>query len=128
MADKHAFGANRSRLLRDVLGNRAGWYLGSTRGKTRLSYLMVKDYHDECELGPWVCINPLQGEPKRMLNLALRKIGQVSAEVSCLGENEVTLRLMKDEGFRTLREGYRMFYGSRAHIGNDRAQYAAGFP
>src|SRR3990172_111100 len=127
LADKRAFGADRSRLVRDVLAKRAGWCVGSARKKISLSYLMIREYRDMCELGPWVCLNPPRSEPERMLNLALSEVGELPTEVSCLERNKNAIRLMEVKGFRTLREGYRMFFRDRARIGNDKAQYALGF-
>jgi len=126
LADKGAFGADRSRLVRDVLAKRAGWYVGSA-GKSGLSYLMIREYRDICELGPWVCINPSRNEPERMLNLALSEVGELPIELSSLRKNKDAIRLMEAHGFRALREGYRMFFRDRARIGNDKAQYALGF-
>jgi len=126
-ADKRAFGADRSRLVRDVLAKRAGWYLGSAPKKVSLSYVMIREYRDMCELGPWICINPSRNEPERMLNLALSEVGELPIELSCLQKNKDAIRLMEAHGFRTFREGYRMFFRDRARIGNDKAQYALGF-
>lgn len=126
-ADRKIFGADRSRLIRDLLAKGTGRYLGSTQSRISTSYLLIREYADMCELGPWVCINPPRDEPEKMLSLALSEIGRVPVEVSCLRENKEAVRLISTEGFRMLREGYRMFFENETHIGNDRAQYALGF-
>jgi hypothetical protein len=126
-ADKRVFGADRSRLLQDALAKKAGWYIGSTRKDEGLSYLMVREYRDMSEIGPWVCINPLRNEPEGILGLALRNVGELPIEVSCLQNNRRALRLLQANEFRVLKEGYRMFLAKKSRIGDDRAQYALGF-
>lgn len=126
-ADKEAFGADRSKLIRAVLAEKAGWYLGSSRGISSTSYLMVKEYSEDCEFGPWICINPLRDDPSEMIARALTMIRSVPVEISCLRENRTALETLKTNGFRTIREGYRMFFGEKARIGNDSLQYALGF-
>jgi hypothetical protein len=50
-ADKKAFGADRSRLIRLILRAKAGWYIGWTSDLTEVSYLVVKAYDDMLEFG-----------------------------------------------------------------------------
>jgi hypothetical protein len=126
-ADKEAFGADRSELIRAVLAEKAGWYLGSSQGISSPSYLLVKEYSEDCEFGPWICIDPPRDHPSEMIARALTMIRSVPVEISCLRENRVALKTLKTNGFRTIREGYRMFFGEKARIGNDRLQYALGF-
>lgn len=126
-ADRMAFGADRSKLIRNVLSEEAGWYLGSSRGISSTSYLMVKEYSDDCEFGPWICINPLRDEPEEMLSYALATIRPVPVEVSCLRENRMALQTLKTNDFLMVREGYRMFFEEKARIGKDNSQYALGF-
>ena len=126
-ADKKAFGADRSRLIRNVLAKGAGRYIGSAPSKISTSYLLIREYADMCELGPWVCINPPRNEPEKMLSLALSEIGPFPVEVSCLRENKEAVRLMRAGGFQRIRDGYRMFFENKTRIGNDRAQFALGF-
>jgi ribosomal protein S18 acetylase RimI-like enzyme len=126
-ADKKAFGADRSKLIRAVLAEKAGWYLDSSRGILSASYLMVKEYADDCELGPWICIDPSRDDPREMIGRALAIIEPVPVEVSCLRENQIALQTLKTNDFRTVREGYRMFFEEKAQIGNDSSQYALGF-
>jgi len=126
-ADKLVFGADRSRLVRDVLDKKAGWYIGSIDGNGHLCYLFVREYADMCEIGPWACIDPPRGEAKMMLSRAIREVGTLPVEASCLRMNRDAHAMMTQAGFRVIREGYRMFLESRARIGNDRAQFALGF-
>jgi predicted N-acetyltransferase YhbS len=126
-ADKKAFGADRSKLLRLLISEGAGWYLGSSHASGGTCYLVVKDYLDMCELGPWVCINPERSDAKDMLLNALRKIGDRRIEIACLGNNRKALAILGANRFRVVREGYRMYFHSRARIGVDGANYALGF-
>lgn len=125
-ADKKAFGADRSRLIRLVLAKRKGWYLGSGT-QTSTCYLLVKEYHDMYELGPWVCIRPPRDQPTQLLRKALGETGAKPIEASCLRNNRRVLALFTRHGFRAIREGYRMYLDKTPHIGKPEANYALGF-
>jgi ribosomal protein S18 acetylase RimI-like enzyme len=127
VADRHAFGADRSELIRDVLADETAWILGTSRGVSSISYLMVKEFADECEFGPWICSDPSRDLPSKMIDQALIRIGSLPVEVGCLRGNRTAIRILKVNGFRTIREGYRMFLQKKAKIGDDNAQYALGF-
>ena len=126
-ADKQAFGADRSRLIRAVLADDAGWIVSSSSGISSISYLMIKESADECEFGPWICLDPSRDEPSRMIHQALIGVGSVPVEVGCFRDNRSAMRTLKMNDFRTIREGYRMFFQERAKIGDDNAQYGLGF-
>ena len=126
-ADRKAFGADRSKLILDVLREKAGWYIGSQRDTSSSSYLMSREYSDDCEFGPWICTNPLRDDPDEMLNRALSIIRSVPVEISCLRQNRGAVHTLKAYDFRKVREGYRMFFEQRTEIGNDSSQYALGF-
>jgi predicted GNAT family acetyltransferase len=126
-ADRKAFGADRSRLIRAVLSEKFAWYLGSSDKSYRTSYIMAKDYDNYYELGPWVCIGQLRDFPSQMIARALTMTGRVPVEVSCLQENRTACETLRANGFRKVREGYRMSFGKRVRIGDDRLQFALGF-
>jgi len=126
-ADQHAFGVDRSKLLRDVLADENAWIVGISYGASSTSYLMVKEFADECEFGPWICIDPLRDVPSKMIDQALSRIGSLPVEIGCLRGNRAAIRILKRKGFRAIREGYRMFLQKRAKIGDDSAQYGLGF-
>jgi len=126
-ADAAAFGADRSRLIRLVLSRRAGWYLGRTRGNGTTSCLMVKEYEDMYEYGPWVCINPQEDEPEEMLLNALMKRGDRRVEISCLRDNRRAIAAVRRFGFQVIKEGYRMYFDEKTQVGDDSACYALGF-
>jgi hypothetical protein len=81
----------------------------------------------DSEFGPWVAIKPSNDVLRSMLRAALAKTGRNPIEVSCLRNNNRALDLLKAHGFRSIMEGYRMYYEERPHIGDDRSQYALGF-
>jgi predicted N-acetyltransferase YhbS len=127
LADKKAFGADRSKLIRAVLADGDAWYVCSTRGTKNASYLMVKEYTHDCELGPWIHDGPSRNEPVITLNRALSAIKPVPVEVACLRENRNALNILRANGFQVVREGCRMFFEDVARIGKDSAQWALGF-
>jgi ribosomal protein S18 acetylase RimI-like enzyme len=126
-ADKKAFGADRSKLIRLLLRERIGWYVGATHDSASVSYLFVKQYEDMCEFGPWVCIKPQKGDPRRLLDVALSEAGERPIEITCLLGHRNELALLKRNGFRITNRGYRMRLGKRHTVGDDRAQCALGF-
>lgn len=126
-ADKRVFGADRSKLLRAILRTKAAWYVGSSRDSSSVSYLVVKAYRDDYEIGPWVCINPTTSEPEQLIEEAFAKMRRAPVEVSCLRDHRRVRALLQVRGFRVLREGYRMLYDEKAQLGSDGAQYALGF-
>jgi hypothetical protein len=126
-ADKRAFGADRSKLIHAILAEKIGWILGSSRRASSASYLIVKEYGKECELGPWICTDPSRDDPNEMMSRALNKIGSVPVEVSCMRGNWKAVKVLKANHFRTVRTGYRMFFNETAHLGDDEEQFALGF-
>ena len=126
-ADRKAFGADRSKLIRLLLRKRIGWYVGAEHGKASLSYLFVKQYEDMCEFGPWVCIKPQKGDSGEILDTALGKAARQPVEIACLLNHRNELALLRKNGFRITNRGYRMCFRKRHTIGDDRSQYALGF-
>jgi ribosomal protein S18 acetylase RimI-like enzyme len=125
--DKGAFGADRSKLIRAMLTERAARFIAAYNGSVIKSYIMIKKYEDMCELGPWVSTKPQRNEPKEMLRLALAGTRGKPVETSILRNNRLVLTLLRSHGFRTIKEGYRLYYDERPRIGDDRAQCALGF-
>jgi ribosomal protein S18 acetylase RimI-like enzyme len=119
--DRRAFGADRSKLIRMVLRSKSGRYLGSSD-----SYLLVKESKEMYEIGPWVCSRQPKAQASEMLDLALRMIGGKPIEVSCL-RNHQAYGLFRKRGFRVMSQGYRMYLGRVARIGDPAANFALGF-
>lgn len=126
-ADRKAFGADRSRLIQMVLGMKAGWYLGFTNGASAGSYLLVKEYRDMCEFGPWVCIRPRKDQARQMLHVALSRTARKPIEVSCLRNHNEAVSLLRKNSFEIIRHGYRMYLDKIPRIGSAEANYALGF-
>jgi GNAT superfamily N-acetyltransferase len=126
-ADKKAFGADRSRLIRTVLRTKAGWYEGISNRRSTKSFLLVKKYREMYEFGPWVCLGPGETLPRELLQLAISKTAKKPIEVSCLRSHRRSLRLLQENGFKVTNNGHRMYLGEIVKIGDDEANYAVGF-
>ncbi len=126
-ADRKAFGADRSRLIRTVLAERVGWILGLAQQNSTGSYLMVKDYGNWCEIGPWIQTDSARDDPNELMSRAIVKIGHVPVEASCMLSNLKAVRVFRANGFRTVKTGYRMFLREKANLSDDSAQFALGF-
>jgi GNAT superfamily N-acetyltransferase len=125
--DRRAFGADRSKLLRLVIGDEIGFWIARSNDSRINSYMIIRKYDDMCEFGPWNSLNPRKNELRWILRQALNEANGRPVEISTLRSNRMILKLLQDHGFRVLRQGYRMFYGERPRIGDDRAQCALGF-
>jgi GNAT superfamily N-acetyltransferase len=125
--DRKGFGADRSELMCLLTSEENVWCFGISRGLESAAYLVVKRFHNDSELGPWVGTKTNRDDLRSMLRAALAKTCGNPIEVSCLRDNGRALDLLKTHGFRTVTEGYRMYYEERPHIGDDRAQFALGF-
>jgi len=125
--DRRAFGADRSKLIKLVTGEKVGFWIVPSNDSKFNSCMMVRRYTDMCEFGPWSAVKPRRDELREMLRKALNEANGQPVEISSLRSNRMVLGLLRDHGFHVLREGYRMFYGERPHIGDDRAQCALGF-
>jgi ribosomal protein S18 acetylase RimI-like enzyme len=124
--DKKCFGANRSRLLRALIVKGHGKYLGFSHGRSA-AYLVVKKYEDMCDFGPWIGVNASRAELSELLNSALRRTWNKPIELSCLAGNRVILDLLRQQSFRVVDGGYRMFFNRGKRLGSDRANYLLGF-
>lgn len=126
-ADRKAFGADRSRLIQMILRTKAGWYFGTVTRASARSYILVKQYRDMFEFGPWVCIRPQKDQPRQILQSALSKTDQKPIEVSCLRNHRKAFLLFQKNGFETIRHGYRMYLDNIPKIGDTETNYALGF-
>lgn len=125
--DRLAFGADRSELIRLVIAKKIGFWIARSTGSKIRSCMMVRKYEDMCEFGPWISVNANRDELTETLRRALNDAEGRLVEISSLRKNRQVLTLLRIHGFSVLREGYRMFYGEKPHIGDDRAQCALGF-
>jgi GNAT superfamily N-acetyltransferase len=124
--DRKAFGADRARLLVDVLNSGAASYLGySIRSKR--SYLLAKDYEDMLELGPWISFGLRPAELESMLRLALNKAKDKPIEITCPLTNSKALTMLLKSHFQTINGGHVMCYRRFSKIGQPNAIVAFGF-
>lgn len=126
-ADRKAFGADRSRLIQMILRSKAGSYFGFANSSSTGSYMLVKEYREMFEFGPWVCVRPPVGQPRQMLQLALSETAEKPIEVSCLRNHRKAFLLFEKNGFETVRHGYRMYLNNIPRIGDTESNYALGF-
>lgn len=127
LADRMAFGADRSELIVSVLREKAGWCTRLPENLRTGSYMILTMSGDVFEIGPWICIQPSVDRPAEMLLRAMRHGISGALEISCLRDNRIALQILKRHGFRTVREGFRMYYEERPKIGANKAQFALGF-
>jgi ribosomal protein S18 acetylase RimI-like enzyme len=124
--DKKAFGADRSTLIRDLLRSNAARILSVDR-RNGLAYLLVKNYEDMCELGPWVSFRVNSQDLDSMLHQSLVKAGGKAVEVSVPLRNGRVLRMLKRYDFRVVRTGLSMYFDEVPRIGSPAAVLALGF-
>jgi hypothetical protein len=89
--------------------------------------LIVKQYEDMYELGPWVSVGLRQTKLDAMLRTALSKTGNRPIEVSCLIGNRDAMSVLKNHHFRVINRGRVMYYQKISGMGEPRAIMALGF-
>jgi GNAT superfamily N-acetyltransferase len=124
--DRKAFGADRARLLVDMLNSGAASYLGYSV-KSKCSYLLAKNYEDMCELGPWVSFDLRPAELESMFRLALRNTRDKPVEIACPLTNRKVLAILSKSHFRAIKKGHMMCYRRFSRIGQPNAIVAFGF-
>jgi hypothetical protein len=123
--DRRGFGADRRRLIVALLGERFAWYLGY-RAKDSVSYVLVKNYDDMNEIGPWVSFGLDSRVLDSLLQRVISKSGRKPIEITCPFTSPA-LRVLKRHGFRSINEGRVMFFKRMAEIGQPKAIVANGF-
>jgi ribosomal protein S18 acetylase RimI-like enzyme len=126
MTDRKAFGADRARLLVDVLNSSVGSYL-SYSGRSNCSYLLAKDYEDMCELGPWISFGLRPTELESVLRLALNKAESKPVEIACPLTNRRVLAMLSRFHFHAVKKGRVVWYRRISRIGRPNAIVAFGF-
>ncbi len=124
--DRKAFGANRSQLLANVLDSGAGRYLGYAAGLRR-SYILVKDYADMCELGPWISFGLRQTELEAMLWHVLNTTKRKPVEIACPLTNRRIIAVLSRFDFDKVTQGHMMCYRRLSKLGKPKAVVAYGF-
>jgi ribosomal protein S18 acetylase RimI-like enzyme len=124
--DKKAFGADRARLIVNVLDSGSAWYLGSAT-RSKRSYLFAKNYTDMYELGPWISFGLRRTELESMLRVVLDKTKSKPIEIACPLANRSASALLSKHHFRTIEKGHMMCYKRLSKIGQPNAIVAFGF-
>jgi len=124
--DRKAFGANRSRLLVNVLDSGAGTYIGYSSG-SRQSYILVKDYADMYELGPWISFGLRRAELEDMLRLILNTAKGKPVEIACPLKNRRILAILSRFDFTRINQGHVMCYRKLSELGKPKTVVAYGF-
>jgi len=124
--DRKAFGADRSRLVVNLLDSGAAHYLGYSAGPMR-SYIIAKDYADMCELGPWVSFGLRRTELEAMLRLVLNTAKSKPIEIACPLTNRRILAMLSRFDFQTMKKGHMMCYRRLCKLGKPKAIVAYGF-
>ena len=123
--DRKGFGADRHQLIRSLLNEGLAWYL-SCHGASSASYLLVKNYEDMNEIGPWVSFGLNSGELNLLLQLVINKSARKPIEIACPIDSRA-LKILKKNGFHPTNEGRAMYFKHVARIGRPRAIVAHGF-
>ena len=124
--DKKAFGADRSRLIRDLLHSKVASVLSIAHGDAR-AYLLMKEYGDMCELGPWVSFRVSREDLNLMLRESLMRARGKAVEVSTLLRNVRVLGMLNRHGFHIVKTGHSMYFDEIPRIGSPAAILALGF-
>ena len=124
--DRKAFGADRRRLITALLNEGHAWYLGYET-ESSASYVLVKDYDDMNEIGPWVSFGLSSRELDSLLQLVISKSGGKPIEITCPLTSSKILKILKRRRFHAINEGRVMFYKRKTRIGRPSAIVAHGF-
>jgi ribosomal protein S18 acetylase RimI-like enzyme len=124
--DRKAFGADRARLLVDMLNSGAASYLGYS-ARPKRSYLLAKDYEDMRELGPWISFGLRLTELESMLRIVLNKTDSKPVEIACPLTSRSVLAMLSKFHFQTIKKGHVMGYRRLSKIGQPNAVVAFGF-
>lgn len=117
--DTQAFGADRGRLLHELLNNYPGraFMLQDPQGNVG-GYLFVQDKR----IGPWVMTKRVDAEPLLQAALSLPFPGPVSVVVPA--ENQNSIALLQRYRFKILRTNRHMAYGTVATADHRRSIFA----
>jgi len=124
--DREAFGADRRRLLKLLLGSGNAWFRGFTSGSGS-AYILVKRYEEMHEIGPWISFGEQRLLIESLLDNALNEAGGKPVEASCPTANPKVIRALKRRRFRVINKGRLMFHEHEAKFGRPEAILAYGF-
>jgi len=106
--DRHAFGADRSRLLRRLLNEFPRNWAWIVKGSAVSGYALVKEYKDSSEIGPSVCEQMNQDAVRRLLEYAVALARKWPLEMSIPKSHQIVLETAIRMGFGVERKGIMM--------------------
>ena len=124
--DKQAFGADRSRVILDLLNAKCASIFSVVSGPGR-SYLLAKNYEDMWELGPWISFRLPEPTLDAMLSESLVQANGKAVEIASPLRNPLTTAMFRRHGFRVMKTGHSMHLREIPRIGSPAAILALGF-
>jgi GNAT superfamily N-acetyltransferase len=120
--DREVFGADRSPLLRSVASEFPEFVLEARRAGNLSGYSFGRRGALADHLGPWVARD--QSCARELLNGFLRRAGSNRVFADALKQNDWSVRLLREQGFRYSRTLTRMYRGRNAFPGRPELQGA----
>jgi len=125
--DKHAFGADRTRLLQHLFREFPRGWTWILKGTEVSGYSIVKQYQDSSEIGPSVSQDMNQDTLARLLQSSIVLARKWPLELSIPESNRTVLETATRLGFRVERKGVVMSYADLDTITVSPATVAFGF-
>ena len=126
LLDKKAFGADRSRVILDLLDSKCASIFSVVSGPGR-SYLLAKNYEDMWELGPWISFRLTELTLDAVLSESLVHANGKAVEIASPLRNPLTTVMFRRHGFRVIKTGHCMHLHEIPRIGSPAAILALGF-
>jgi ribosomal protein S18 acetylase RimI-like enzyme len=126
--DAYCFGADRSRILRQVLQDFPELcFVSYAQGKLA-GYIMAKRMTTGGKIGPWVCRPDRLGRGKAepLLRAALNALDDQLVNVGVLEDNRASQEILRDYGFREGPWSMRMRLGPDRYGGDPQGIFAIG--
>ncbi len=108
--DKHAFGADRSKLLRRLHREFPEHWTWIVNEAGVSGYSVVKQYQDSSEIGPLICEQMNQESIAALLGSSITRTEKWPLEMSAPLSNPIVEETAERLGFRLLRKGIVMSY------------------
>ena len=125
--DRHAFGADRSTLLRRLLNEFPRSWVWTANGSGVSGYALVKEYQDSSEIGPSVSKRMNQEAVTKLLESALALARKRPVEMSVPESHQPVLETAIRAGFRVQRKGIVMNIANPDRMKVDPSIVAFGF-
>jgi ribosomal protein S18 acetylase RimI-like enzyme len=110
--DGQCFGANRSRLLKNLLSKKNNQCYVSVAEHEIVGFVAAKVYADMAEVGPLGCLDKYQDATLKLLETQLANLKGLEVSVYVPEKQAAILNLLNNSGFREDFRLVRMFLGS----------------